>query len=183
VILGASVAAEAGGAAGAFLLRAGRQRPPALVAGQRLVGLVRLEVGRGRVEEQKIDLEAEQAGDLVEDLALELALDLEQPVHGAVAGVVRGQREAVDAGVLADPARRGQLRGRRQGAIRDQGEEHALGGRVAASPLEEAAQRRVDAEAPPEAVEGVAAAEGPRSEEVEALGRREEVALRVLRGG
>ena len=180
MVLGVAVAAKAG-AAGGVGLGFGRQQLPALVPRHRFVGLIELKVGRGGVEEEQVDLEAEQAGDLVEDLALELALDLEQPVHGAVAGVVGGQRQAGDAGVLADPARCGQLRGGREGAARDQGEEHALGGGVAALPLEKAAQGGVDPEPPPEAVEGVAAAQRPRAQELEALaGGAEEAALGVL---
>ena len=170
MVLGAPVAAKAGAAGGlALAFVVGCRQLAALAARHGLVGLVELEVGRGGVEEQQIDFEVQQARDLMEDLALEGALDLEEPIHGPVAGVVAGLRQARDVHVLAYPARGGQLVGRGQSTVGDQREEHALGGRIAAPAAEQAAHERVDPQAPPKSVEGVAAAQGPRVEEVEAL--------------
>src|SRR5665647_1844513 len=121
--------------------------------------------------------------DLVEDLLLQRSLDLEEPVHGPVAGVVRGLREARDVHVLADPARGRQLGGRGQSTIRDQREEHALGALVAASPFEQAPHDGVDSEALPEPVQGVAAAQRPRPEELEALAGGEQCRLGIGLGG
>ena len=103
------------------------------------------------------------------DLPLQLPLHQKQPVHGPVAGVVCVQRQAGDVHVLGRPLRGRELRGGRQGGARDEGEEAALGGRVAAPPFEQAAQQRIDAEAPPERVEDVSAAERPRARVLEAL--------------
>ena len=75
MVLRVAVAAKAGLAGGLLLSLLGSERSAAFVAGHGLVGLIELEVGRGGVEEEQVDLEAEEAGDLVEDLALQRRLD------------------------------------------------------------------------------------------------------------
>ena len=75
-------------------------------------------------------------------------------------------------GLLGHPARGGQLGGGRQGAVGDQGEEHPLGGLLATSAGKQPAQERVDAQPPPEAVEGVGAAQAARLKEGKALAAR-----------
>ena len=53
-----------------------------------LLGLISLEVRRGRVKEQQVDLEVQQVGGLEVHLLGQLILDLQQPVHRPVAGVL-----------------------------------------------------------------------------------------------
>src|SRR5690606_27112523 len=82
---------------------AGGKEEASLVAGDRLVGFVDLEVGGGGVEEQEFDFEVEQGSDLVVDLAFDGVLDLVQPVHRPIAGVIAAGAQAVYVGVAADP--------------------------------------------------------------------------------
>ena len=123
-----------------------------LVAGDRSIGLVEFEIGGGGVEEQHVDLEVEEVGDLAEDLLLQGVVDLQQPVHRSVAGVVAGGRQAVDSHVVVDPAGRGQLRRGCQGPVGDQGEQHPLGAVVQPATLEQPPHRLVDPKAAPEPV-------------------------------
>src|SRR5206468_3047502 len=106
-------------------------------AGDGLVFLPGLEVGGGGVEEQQVNFEVQQAGEVVEDLLLQLVLDLQQPVHRPVAGIVRRGGQAGDQDVLADPAGGGQLGGRSQRPVRDQREQHPLRGAVQAAALQQ----------------------------------------------
>jgi hypothetical protein len=56
---------------------AGLGQPTAVVvAGDRGIGLVEFEIGGGGVEEQQVDLEVEEVGDLAEDLLLQGVVDL-----------------------------------------------------------------------------------------------------------
>jgi hypothetical protein len=55
-----------------------------------------LEVGGGGVEEQQVDLEVEEIGDLVIDFPSQRRLDLEQGVHRPVAGVLMDPVKPVD---------------------------------------------------------------------------------------
>jgi hypothetical protein len=64
------------------------------------LGLVALEVGAGRVEEQQIDLEVQQVRGREVDAFDELRLDLQQPVHRPVAGVLVEVVQAGDPGAL-----------------------------------------------------------------------------------
>jgi len=108
--------------------------PAGLVAGGRRVGLPGFEVRGGGVEEQQVDFEVEQVDEAVVDLVFEGGGDLVQPVHGPVAGVVGGLGQAGDVHVVGDPVGGGELARRGEGAVGDQGEQYALGGRVAAAP-------------------------------------------------
>ena len=62
-----------------------------------LLGLVALEVGRGRVKEQQVDLEIEQIGGREVHRLGELVLHLQQPIHRAVTGVL------IELGQAGDP--------------------------------------------------------------------------------
>src|SRR5271170_799341 len=85
VVLGLPVGAEPGVLAVFRVILAG-EGVAVLVARDRLVGLFGHEVGGGGVEEQQVDLEVQQVGEVVVDLPLQLLLYLQQPVHGPVAG-------------------------------------------------------------------------------------------------
>ena len=140
-----------------------------LVAGNRVVGVLRDEVGAGRVEEQQVDLEAEQVRDPVEDLLLQGAADLQQPVHRPVARVVSRLRQARDQDVLAGPAGRGQLRGRGQRPVRGQREQHPLRRGVQPPALQQAPHRRADAQPLPQRVQRPGAAQRPGLRELQPL--------------
>ena len=117
-----------------------------LIAGDGLVFVLRHEVGGGGVEEQQVDFEVQQVGEVVEDLPLQVVADLQQPVHRPVAGIVAGRGQPGDQDVLAGPPGGGQFRGRRQRPVRDQREQHPLGGVVEAAALEQPAHLLADAE-------------------------------------
>ena len=67
MVLGVAVAAKAGAADGLSII-VGEQLA-VLIAGQRRIGLIAAEVGRGGIEEEQVDLEVQQARHGVEDLA------------------------------------------------------------------------------------------------------------------
>src|SRR5947207_14014792 len=58
-----------------------------LVVSHRLVGVVDLDIGAGRVEEQQVHLKIEQVGDPVVGLLRQRGSDLQQPVPRPVAGL------------------------------------------------------------------------------------------------
>ena len=107
-----------------------------LVAGNRVVGVLRHEVGGGGVEEQQVHLKAQQVTRPGRRPASPGSpRDLQQPVHRPVARVVAGLRQARDQDVLVDPAGGGQLRRRGQRPVRDQREQHPLGRGSSRRPL------------------------------------------------
>jgi hypothetical protein len=95
-----------------------------IVAGNRFVRLGQLEVGGGGVEEQQVDLEVEEIGDLVEHLLLQVVFHLVQPVHRPVAGLLAHLVQSIDMDVMTDPIRGGELRRRSQSSVGDQAEQH-----------------------------------------------------------
>jgi hypothetical protein len=117
------------------------------------LGLVALEVGGGRVEEQQIDLEVQQVSGLEVHLLGELVVDLQQPVHRAVAGVLIQLWEAVDPRALIDPLARRQLAQRLKGAVGDHREQHALGPWIQAPTRQQPVQRAIDPQDLPQAVQ------------------------------
>ena len=145
VVLGLAPGAEPGLLAVFRIMPAG-DGAAVLVAGDGLVGLFRLEVGGGRIEEQQVNFKVQQVRDLVEDLPFQLVSDLQQPVHRPVARIVRRGGQAGDQDVLADPAGGGQLGRRCQRPVRDQGEQHPLGCVIQAAALQQLAHRRADAQ-------------------------------------
>ena len=72
-----------------------------VVAGELLGEAVELEVGRGGVEEQDVDLQVQEVGDREEDLLLQLGKGVHEQVHRPVARVVGECLEPFD----VDPAR------------------------------------------------------------------------------
>ncbi len=119
-----------------------RPKPPPLT----LVGGIRLglEVGRGGVEEEQIDLEVQQVGAGEEDRLLHprLCVRFDQQVERAVGLVVVHPHKAGDRHVLGGPLGRRQLRAGRERAIRNEREQHPLDiGREPAR-AEQLAQRR-----------------------------------------
>jgi len=81
----------------------------AVLVDQVLVGLVALEVGRGGVEEQQVDLEVQEVrGREVHRLG-KLVLHLQQPVHRAIAGVLVKPGQPSDPRPLCHPLAGGEL--------------------------------------------------------------------------
>jgi hypothetical protein len=120
VVLGLAVAANPRLLAVTIAVAGLGQPVAALVPGDRRIRLIQLEVGGGGVEEQQVDLEVEEVGDLAEHLALQGGVDLQQPVHRPVAGVIGRLGQPRDGHVVADPAGGGQLRRRGQRPVGDQ---------------------------------------------------------------
>ena len=135
-------------------------------------GLLALEVGRRRVEEQQVDLEVQQIGGLKVHLLGELVLDLQQPVHRPVAGVLVKFGEPVDPRPLAHPPARRQLAQRLKRAVGDHREDHPFRARVEAAARKQPRQRPVDAEDPPQAVKRPRPADRPRLHEAQLPARR-----------
>ena len=130
-----------------------------------------LEVGRGRIEEQEVDLEVEEVSRRPVDRLGQGLLDREQEVHRPVAGILIEAIQAGDRHPLGHPPGRSQLRERLEGPVTDEGEQHPLGAGIQPPAGEQPPQGRVDPEPAPETVEHVGAAHRPRVEE------------RQLRGG
>jgi len=130
------------------------------------VGVLQLEVGGGRIEEQQVDFQVEQVRDLVKHPDLESLAHVVKPVHRPVTGVVTGLGQSVDVHVVVDPVRGGQLRRRRERPVGDQAEQHPLGGGRIAGPAPPGAKVQggddlVDAQPPPQRIEHERAAERP----------------------
>ena len=123
---------------GPVILRVAEPPQPALVGRSSLVVEVDLEVGRGGVEEDHVDLEVQQVGDREEDRLLHPLRAGEQEVHRPVQLVVGDRLDPGDDDVAAEPAGRLQLRGRLQAALADHREDRPLHPRAAAA----AAERR-----------------------------------------
>ncbi len=120
------------------------------VAGDRVVSLAGFEIRRCGVEEQQVDFEVEQVGDLVVDLLGEAGLDVDQGVHGPVAGVVADLGQAGDVHVVGDPVGGGQLARWLECPVGGQREQDPLDAGVVEAPAgQRAADRGVDAEASP----------------------------------
>ena len=85
-----------------------------------------LEVRRGRVEEDDVDLAVEQVGDREEDRLLHARRALQQEVHRAVQAVVRQLADAGQRDLPGRPARGLQLGRRRDAALGDHREDLAL---------------------------------------------------------
>ena len=75
---------------------------------------VELEVGRGGVEEDQIDIEREQVSCGEEHRLLQLLKRFEEEVHRPVAAIGIDLVEPADVHIVADPAGHLELRGRRQ---------------------------------------------------------------------
>ena len=163
-VLGLAVGAEPCLARGA--LAAGGHALPPVIAGNVLVCLFRLEIGRGGIEEKQVYFKAEEVGDLVVCLLGQDRLGLQGAVHDPVAGVVAGLVQAVDVHVLAHPLGARELGRRGQGAVGDQGEQDppGIGVRPAAAAGpggQGAGGDLVQAEPAPQRVQGVRAAGRP----------------------
>jgi hypothetical protein len=90
----------------------------------------------------------------VEDLRADLVQGVEQEVHRPVGLIIRQPRTAVDGHPLAHPPGGGQLAGRFQGALGDQGEHHPLD-RLSVQPASgrHGTDRRADPEPLPQSVQ------------------------------
>jgi hypothetical protein len=169
VVLGLAVAANPRLLAVTIAVAGLGQPVAALVPGDRRIRLIQLEVGGGGVEEQQVDLEVEEVGDLAEHLALQGGVDLQQPVHRPVAGVIGRLGQPRDGHVVADPAGGGQLRRRGQRPVGDQGEQHPLGPLVQPPALQQPPHRLVDPKAVPQPLQRPDPAQRPRLDELQAL--------------
>ena len=134
------------------------------------VGLVALEVRRGRVEEQQVDLEVQEVGGRPVDLLGQLGLDLQQPVHRPVqrlrilANRVSGQPR--DRHVGGQPLTARQLRERRQRPVGDQREQQPLGPHVQPPRGQQPLDRGVDPEPAPQPIKRPRATNRHRAHEL-----------------
>ena len=95
-----------------------------------LLLLIALEVGRGRIEEQQVDLEVEQIRGREVDRLGHLLVDLKQPVHRPIAGVLIELAQPGDPSALCDPLAASELRQRLERTVGDHREDHPLGAAV-----------------------------------------------------
>ena len=153
------------------------QRP---LAGARLLHVVLivewildvdLEVRRGGVEEDDVDLEIQQRRDAEEDRLLHPLRARQQEVHRAVELVVGERVDAGDDDVAPDPARRLELRGRLQATLADHREDRPLHPRAATARAGDAGDRPPDAQLRPQLADDVRAAGLRRPHELEAVRR------------
>jgi len=157
-----------------------QRRHPRIVSG--LVGLG-LEVRRGRVKEEQIDLEIQEIGAAEEDrlLQLRLRVGLDQQVERPVGLVVVHPVETGDRDVLGGPLGRRQLRAWCKRAIRDEREQHPLDIGRKPSPVKQPSERLRDPKPPPQRIQQPGAAKRPRADHLEPLGRLDPAA--VFRAG
>lgn len=137
------------------------------------VGALDLEVGGGGggVKEQQVDLEVQQVRHRPVHRFGEVVFDLQQPVHRPVAGVHLDGLQPWQGDPFGHPGGGSQLRQRLKRPVRDQGEDHPLGGRVETASRQQLGQGRVDPQPVPQAVEHPRASHGPRVHEVDLVGR------------
>ena len=132
-----------------------------------------LEVGRGRVEQDQVDLEVQEVGDREEHLALDLLVAVEQEVHRPVEDlrVAAQLADAGQPGVCSSPLQGGELRHRLERPVGDQREQEPLHERRDPPARRDPAQCLTDAQPPPEIVEHPGAAHRPRLQQAQLLGR------------
>lgn len=120
-----------------------------------LVLLLDLEVGRGGVEEEQVDLEVEQVGDREEDGLLHGSggVGCGEHVHRPVGRIGVDRLQARDRRVTGGPLGCLKLRRRSDRPVTDQGEQHPLDVVAVAAAAEGRLHRAVDAEPPPERLE------------------------------
>ena len=132
-----------------------------------------LEEGRGRVEQDQVDLEVEEVRDGEEHLALHLLIAVEQEVHRAVEDL-RVRAQLADPGqprVLLRPLQGSELGHRLERAVGDKREDQPLDGRRDPPARRHPGERGAHAEPPPEVVEHPGAAHRSRLKEVQTLRR------------
>ena len=137
-----------------------------------LLFLVALEVGRGRIEEQQVDLEVQQVRCGEVHRLAQLVLDFQQPVHRAVAGVLIKLGQPGDPRALCHPLAARQLRQGLQRAVGDHREDHPLGAAVKPPAAQQPLERAVDRQLLPDPVKRPRAAHRPRLDEREPRRRR-----------
>ena len=151
MILGVPVAAEPPPAA--------TRTVPALFTAVGWVGVgvfgVAFEVGAGGVEEQQVDLEVEQVrhGEEHRLLHVRVGVGFDEQVHRPVGLILIHAVQTGDGHVVRGPVGGGELRGRVDGPVRDECEQHPfdVGGKPA--PAQDRAQRGVDVEGLPQPVQ------------------------------
>jgi hypothetical protein len=121
----------------------------AVLTNRRLIGRLTLEVGRGRVEEQQVDLKVQQVRGLEVHLLRKLVLDLQQPVHRPGARVLIQLVQAVDPCPLTQPVAGRELRERLERPVGDHREDHPLCARIEPPALQPPSERPVDRKRPP----------------------------------
>jgi hypothetical protein len=158
VVLGVAEGAPAG------LVRAGE-----LVVGARIgqlgvaVGGLDLPVGARGVHEHDVQIKIQQVGDRGEDLRGDLVEGVEEEVHRPVGLIIAEPRAALDRHPLGDPPGRRELAARFQRPLGDQREHHPLGRLpVQPAPGRGLADRRPDAQPPPQPVQDPRPAEAAR---------------------
>ena len=138
-----------------------------------LFGLVPFEVGRGRVEEQQVDLEVQEVGAGEEHRLLHLRLGVgrREHVHRPVGLVLVHRLQTRDVHIGRGPLGRGQLRERPQRPVRDQREQHPLDVRPEPTLADPRGDRAADPEPPPERIQHPDPAQRPRRHDRQPLAR------------
>ena len=124
-----------------------------------VLGLVALEVGRGGVKEQQVNLEVQQIGGREIDGLGKLVLDFQKPVHRPVAGVLVELRKPLDPRPLCQPLARRELRERLKRPVGDHREDHPLRKPVEPAALKQPLKRAVDLQRPPQPIQHPRAAD------------------------
>jgi hypothetical protein len=131
----------------------------AVIAGDVLVLALDLEVRRGGVQEEQVDLQVEEVGDAPEHLPLDLVMRLEQEVHRAVQLMHVDLREALDVRFIRHPRLDRELAAGIERPVRHQREQEPLDRGAVPALGQQLLQPRRDPEPLPHAIEQVGAAE------------------------
>ncbi|CAB4604964.1 unannotated protein [freshwater metagenome] len=163
-------------------LREIRTRVLRLAVPAELVRVLGLEVGRGRVEEQQIDLQVEEIGDGEEHRLLHLGLRIsgDQQIHRPIRLILIHRLQPRDRDVVRRPLRSGQLRRRADRPVRDQREQHPL--HIGREPpaTQHLRERSVDTELTPQAIEQPGDTHRPRRDDRQTVTDRNITAAVVL---
>lgn len=128
--------------------------------------------GRGRVKDDHVDLEVQQARDAEEHRFLHALGAVQQEVHRALQLIIGDRVDAVDDHVAAQPACRLQLGRRVQDALAYHREDRALDHRAAAPGAGDPADRLADTQLRPQPADHVRAAGLQGGQELKAVRRR-----------
>ena len=132
----------------------------------RFVLVIDLEVQRGGVVEDQLHIRIQQIRHAVVDRLFDRPVVIRQEIHGPIQVVQLQRFGAGDLHVLAKPLFVAiQLRGRGAGPVGHHGEQGALDGKVELALTDHVSNDLVDAEMPPDRLQHIDIAIGPRIEE------------------